>query len=118
VIDIQQRLGDAMPNKVLNRVLQNAVLLARAAGALEIPVVHTEQYRRVLAQRIRWSRRLARQDRDDVKTSFSCAGCLCSWIRSTPMMTAGRSCWSAWKPISACCRRRSIWRRGFRSVRR
>ena len=44
VIDIQQRLGDAMPNKVLNRVLQNAVLLAKAAGALSIPVIHTEQY--------------------------------------------------------------------------
>jgi len=44
VIDIQQRLGDAMPSKVLNRVLQNAVLLARAAGTLEIPVIHTEQY--------------------------------------------------------------------------
>lgn len=44
VIDIQQRLGDAMPNKVLNRVLQNAVLLVRAAEAMNIPVLHTEQY--------------------------------------------------------------------------
>lgn len=44
VIDIQQRLGDAMPNKVLNRVLQNSVLLARAATTLGIPVLHTEQY--------------------------------------------------------------------------
>jgi isochorismate hydrolase len=44
VIDVQQRLGDAMPNKVLNRVLRNAVLLARAAAALEIPTLHTEQY--------------------------------------------------------------------------
>lgn len=44
IVDIQQRLGDAMPNKVLNRVLQNAVLLARAAGSLEVPVIHTEQY--------------------------------------------------------------------------
>ncbi len=44
VIDIQQRLGDAMPNKVLNRVLQNAVLLVRAADAMNIPVLHTEQY--------------------------------------------------------------------------
>lgn len=44
VIDIQQRLGNAMPNKVLNRVLQNTVLLTRAASAMGIPVLLTEQY--------------------------------------------------------------------------
>lgn len=44
VVDIQQRLGDAMPNKVLNRVLQNAALLIRSAELLEVPVIHTEQY--------------------------------------------------------------------------
>lgn len=44
VVDIQQRLGDAMPGKVLNRVLQNTSLLARAAGLLEVPILHTEQY--------------------------------------------------------------------------
>lgn len=44
VIDIQQRLGDAMPGKVLNRVLQNTALLARTATLLEIPILHTEQY--------------------------------------------------------------------------
>lgn len=44
VIDIQQRLGDAMPGKVLNRVLQNTALLGRAASLLEVPVMHTEQY--------------------------------------------------------------------------
>lgn len=44
VCDLQQRLGEAMPGKVLNRVLLNACLLARAAGLLEIPVLCTEQY--------------------------------------------------------------------------
>lgn len=44
VIDIQQRLGDAMPSKVLNRVLQNACLLARTANLLGVPIIHTEQY--------------------------------------------------------------------------
>lgn len=43
-IDIQQRLGDAMPGKVLNRVLQNTALLARSAGLLGVPVLQTEQY--------------------------------------------------------------------------
>ncbi|MCC7121692.1 MAG: isochorismatase family protein [Gammaproteobacteria bacterium] len=44
VIDIQQRLGDAMPGKVLNRVLQNSSLLVRAAQLLDVPILHTEQY--------------------------------------------------------------------------
>ena len=44
LVDIQTRLGDAMPDKVLNRVLQNTALLARTAGLLEVPVMLTEQY--------------------------------------------------------------------------
>ncbi|MCZ6895824.1 MAG: hydrolase, partial [Gammaproteobacteria bacterium] len=48
VVDVQQRLGDAMPGKVLNRVLVNTQLLARAAGLLDIPVLKTEQYPRGL----------------------------------------------------------------------
>jgi len=44
VIDVQQRLGDAMPGKVLNRVLKNTGLLARTAGLLDLPVLQTEQY--------------------------------------------------------------------------
>ena len=48
VVDIQQRLGDAMPGKVLNRVLQNTALLARTCALLEVPVIKTEQYPRGL----------------------------------------------------------------------
>lgn len=48
VIDVQQRLGDAMPGKVLNRVIINTCLLARTAGLLQVPVLHTEQYPRGL----------------------------------------------------------------------
>jgi nicotinamidase-related amidase len=44
VIDLQQRLGDAMPGKVLSRVIQNTVLLLRSAELLAVPVLHTEQY--------------------------------------------------------------------------
>lgn len=44
VCDLQQRLGDAMPGKVLNRVILNATLLAQAASLLELPVLCTEQY--------------------------------------------------------------------------
>ena len=44
VVDLQQRLGDAMPGKVLNRVILNTTLLARTAALLELPVLRTEQY--------------------------------------------------------------------------
>ena len=48
VIDLQQRLGDAMPGKVLNRVILNTCLLARTAGLLGLPVLQTEQHPRGL----------------------------------------------------------------------
>lgn len=44
VIDIQTKLGQAMPTKVLNRVISNTALLSRAAGLLDVPVLVTEQY--------------------------------------------------------------------------
>ena len=44
IVDVQQRLGDAMPGKVLNRVLVNTQILAKTAGLLDIPVLKTEQY--------------------------------------------------------------------------
>lgn len=44
IIDIQTRLGQAMPTKVLNRVISNTALLSRAAGLLDVPVLVTEQY--------------------------------------------------------------------------
>jgi isochorismate hydrolase len=48
IIDIQQRLGQAMPAKVLRRVVSNSVLLARSADLLGVPVLRTEQYPRGL----------------------------------------------------------------------
>jgi nicotinamidase-related amidase len=73
VIDIQERLGDAMPGKVLNRVLQNTSLLARTAAVLDIPLLHTEQYPQglgpthsLVADALPASRRYF------AKTSFSC----------------------------------------------
>lgn len=75
VIDIQERLGDAMPGKVLNRVLQNSSLLVRAAALLEIPLLHTEQYPQglggthpLVGEALPGSRRYF------AKTSFSCMG--------------------------------------------
>jgi nicotinamidase-related amidase len=44
VIDIQTKLGDIMPGKVLNRIVQNTALLLKAASLLNIPVLATEHY--------------------------------------------------------------------------
>lgn len=75
VIDIQERLGDAMPSKVLNRVLQNAVLLARAAGLLDIPVLRTEQYPEGLGRtHALVAGALPERTASMTKTCFSCAG--------------------------------------------
>lgn len=44
VVDLQSKLGAAMPAKVLNRVVQNTALLLKAADLLAIPVLASEQY--------------------------------------------------------------------------
>jgi nicotinamidase-related amidase len=44
VIDIQERLVPAMPEKVYRRLRDTAALLVDVAGLLGIPVVTTEQY--------------------------------------------------------------------------
>jgi nicotinamidase-related amidase len=75
VIDLQQRLGDAMPNKVLNRVIQNTVLLAQSAALLDIPVLHTEQYPRGLGTTLTAiTAALPPSTKSFSKTAFSCCG--------------------------------------------
>jgi nicotinamidase-related amidase len=44
IIDVQNKLGSAMPSKVLNRVVLNTILLAGSAQLLKVPVLLTEQY--------------------------------------------------------------------------
>lgn len=73
VCDLQQGLGDAMPGKVLNRVLLNATLLARTAGLLELPVLHTEQDPQGLGStHPTVAQALPRNTRSFTKTAFSC----------------------------------------------
>lgn len=75
VVDLQQRLGDAMPGKVLNRVLLNTSLLARAAGLLEVPVLKTEQYPRGLGPTLATvAASLPPTTVEFEKMSFSCCG--------------------------------------------
>jgi nicotinamidase-related amidase len=44
VIDIQERLASAMPEKVLARVMHNTGILLQAANLLEVAVIRSEQY--------------------------------------------------------------------------
>lgn len=44
VLDIQTRLGEGMPAKVANRVIQNTILLARTANECNVPRLMTEQH--------------------------------------------------------------------------
>lgn len=44
VLDIQSRLGEGMPAKVANRVIQNTILLAKTAAECAVPVIMTEQH--------------------------------------------------------------------------
>ncbi len=73
VIDIQTKLGAAMPAKVLNRVLQNTRLLLQAAALLEVPVHVTEQYPKGLGPlEPRVGECLPAEVRRWEKTAFSC----------------------------------------------
>ncbi len=44
VIDVQERLVAAMPEKPRQQTLHNIALLTQAANTLMIPITHTEQY--------------------------------------------------------------------------
>ena len=75
VVDVQQRLGGAMPAKVLNRVIINSTLLSQAAGLLDIPVLKTEQYPRGLGPTLPDIKEaLPEATTAFEKVSFSCCG--------------------------------------------
>ncbi len=44
IIDVQERLANAMSEKVLAQLLANTNILLQAATELAIPIIHTEQY--------------------------------------------------------------------------
>lgn len=75
VVDVQEKLGAAMPGKVLNRVVLNSSLLLRSAGIIGIPVTCTEQYPQGLGPMIDTVRALVPNDSPCIeKTSFSACG--------------------------------------------
>lgn len=75
VIDIQTRLGESMPGKVLGRVVENTTLLIESAKLLDVPLVASEQYPKGLGGFVPEIANLLPSDIDYVqKTCFSCCG--------------------------------------------
>ncbi len=75
IIDVQTRLGDAMPNKVLSRVVENTVFLLQSAGLMGVPVIATEQYPKGLGEYVDGIRdHLPESTHHIQKTCFSCCG--------------------------------------------
>jgi len=74
VIDIQSRLAAAMPDKVLDRLKRNTILLINAARTLSVPVLATQQYPQGLGPiDPEISEALPPDCRHFEKTCFSCA---------------------------------------------
>jgi len=73
VIDIQERLVPAMPQKVYDRLLNTVTMLVKAAKLLEVPVVTTEQYPKGIGHTVA---ELAEPCSDKVgeKVSLGCCG--------------------------------------------
>lgn len=73
VIDIQERLVPAMPQKVYRKLLETVRMITQAARLLDVPVVTTEQYPKGIGHTVA---ELAETCCDTVveKTSFGCCG--------------------------------------------
>lgn len=74
VIDMQERLLSAMPEEPRTLVLTNTAMLLDAAGLLEIPVLHTEQYPKGLGPTHDTLRSHFADQPALEKTCFSCCG--------------------------------------------
>lgn len=72
VIDIQQKLAAAMPDKIMEKVITDTQLLIKAATLLKIPVLISEQYPTGLGSTVD-ALELPENTQVIDKTCFSCA---------------------------------------------
>ncbi len=74
IIDIQERLCTAMPEKIMHNVSANTQVLCQAANLLDIPVIVSEQYPKGLGSTLpEISTCLSEETLIQEKTCFSCA---------------------------------------------
>jgi nicotinamidase-related amidase len=95
VVDIQEKLAAAMPEKVIKGTLRNCLNLIEAARVLELPIAVSEQYPKGLGRTLPViAESVLRLPREQVfffdKIQFSCLGAPIfeSWLRKT-----GRTHW-------------------------
>lgn len=74
VVDVQERLFNAMDAERRDDMVANVKILVGAARRLDVPVVVTEQYPRGLGRTLPELRALLGDTPPFEKTSFSCAG--------------------------------------------
>ena len=75
VIDIQDRLASAMPEKVMQQVIKNTNVLLKASSELNIPVIRSEQYPQGLGPtHTEVNNHLPQHTRVLEKTCFACTG--------------------------------------------
>lgn len=75
VIDIQAKLGAAIPEKVIDRLRKNTAILLNAANLLSVPVIATAQYPKGLGPVEEFiTSNLTESSKSFEKTNFSCLG--------------------------------------------
>jgi nicotinamidase-related amidase len=72
VVDIQERLVPAMPQKIYRRILKNVDFLLQSARLLQLPVVGTEQYPRGIGHMVPELADACRDKRIEKVTFGSC----------------------------------------------
>ena len=72
IVDIQQRLAEAMPVEAMQNVSKYCGILLQAASLLEIPVLYTEQYPKGLGHTLPELMPLLTTASRIEKTAFSC----------------------------------------------
>lgn len=73
VVDIQERLVPAMPQKIYGRILKSVEFLLQGARLLQLPVVGTEQYPRGIGHMVPELADACRDKRIE-KVTFGCCG--------------------------------------------
>ncbi len=73
IIDLQERLSAAMPEKVIHQVIHNTHILLQASQTLAIPAIHSEQYPQGLGNTVAELDSEGWLQQPFVKTCFSCS---------------------------------------------
>tara|TARA_R110000782_G_scaffold166829_5_gene258784 strand:+ start:316 stop:891 length:576 start_codon:yes stop_codon:yes gene_type:complete len=75
IIDVQEKLTTAIPDKVINRLRKNTAILLNAANELNVPVSTTEQYPKGLGKTEAFiTQSLSDSSPTFEKSRFSCLG--------------------------------------------